>query len=116
MSLLGQCPRLVSTALILLPLCVAQAQQHSGIRGRIIDRSEAPIGNSFVLVHNRQAGDRSLLTDKTGIYDIELPPGIYDVFISAEGFSPACKKIEVKHKRAKFDVVLEVNTLGMEVD
>ena len=118
MSLLRQSLRLISTVLVLLSPCISQTQEQSGIRGTIVDKSErAPIGNGFVLVHSRQTGDRDVLTDRTGIYDIELPPGIYDIFISAAGFSPACKKLRVNaHKMTKFDVALEVNTLGMEVD
>ena len=115
MSLLKQSLWLIFTVLAMLCVCLAQPQKQSGIRGRIVDKERAPIGNAFVLVHSRQGGDKDLRSDGAGIYEIELLPGIYDVFISAAGFSPACKKIEVDaHKMTKFDVVLEVNALGME--
>lgn len=118
MSLLRQSFRLAFAVVILLYLRLAQSPNQSGIRGRIVDKFErAPIGNAFVLLQNRQAGDKDVRSDGTGLYHIELLPGVYDVFVSAEGFSPACKKIEVDgHKITNFDVVLEANTLGMEVD
>jgi len=118
MSLLIQSLRLVFTVVMLVCLCLAQPANESGISGRIVDKFErAPVGNAFVLVHIRQAGDKSVRSNSAGIYHIELLPGVYDVFVSAEGFSPTCKKIEVRgHKITKFDVVLEANTLGMEVD
>ena len=101
-----------------LALCGAQAEDQTGLRGRVVDKSErVPIRNVFVLVHSRNGDDPHVRTDRAGIYEFQLPPGVYDVFLSAEGFSPACRKIEVKpHKMTKFDVTLEANILGMEVD
>jgi hypothetical protein len=118
MLLLRQLLRLFSAALITLAICAAQAEHQRGFRGRVVDKYEhAPIGNVFVLVHSRHEGDRDVRTDRAGIYEVQLPPGIYDVFVSAEGFSPACRKIEVNaHKMTKFDVILEANTLGMQAD
>jgi hypothetical protein len=119
MLLLRQLLRLFLAALITLAICAAQAEhQRGGVRGRVVDKYEhAPIGNVFVLVHSRHEGDRDVRTDRAGIYEVQLPPGIYDVFVSAEGFSPACRKIEVNaHKMTKFDVILEANTLGMQAD
>jgi len=93
----------------------AQAQNQSGLRGKVVDSERAPIGNVFVLAHSRTGDGPHIRTDTAGYYEIQLPPGIYDVFVSAEGFSPACRKIEVNaHRMTRFDVTLEVNTLGYE--
>ena len=103
--------------LVSLAALEAPAQGKSGIRGRIVDKFEhAPIG-SFVLVHSKGKTDAHVYTDRSGRYALELAPGIYDLFISAEGFSPVCRKIEIEPgKMANFDVALEVSTLGMNED
>ena len=31
-----------------------------------------------------------------GHFSLELPPGVYDIFLSANGFSPHCEKISLK--------------------
>jgi hypothetical protein len=118
MLLRRQVLRLFFACLITLAICGAQAEHQSGISGKVVDKYEhAPIGNVFVLVHSRHEGDSDVHTDRAGIYEVQLSPGIYDVFVSAEGFSPACRKIEVNaHKKTKFDVILEANTLGMQAD
>lgn len=116
--ILRQPTRLFFAALVTFALCGAQAEDQNGVRGRVVDKYEhAPIGNVFVLVHSRNGDDMHVRTDPAGVYEIQLPPGIYDVFASAEGFSPACRKLEViAHKMTKFDVTMEANTLGMEVN
>jgi hypothetical protein len=118
MLLRRQVLRLFFACLTTLTICAAQSEHPSGIRGRVVDKYEhAPIDNALVLVHRRQAGDREVHSDRAGIYEVQLSPGIYDVFVSAEGFSPACRKIEVNaNKMTKFDVILEANTLGMQAD
>ena len=90
-------------------MCRAQAQDQSGLRGRVVDKNEhVPIGNVFVLLHSRNGADLHLRTDRAGIYEVQLPPGVYDVFLSAEGFSP-CRTVEINaHRMTKFDVTLHI--------
>ena len=110
--------QLLCAVLVVLTVGFAHGENHSGVKGRIVDKFEhAPIRNAFVLVHNNMGNDIHTRTDRKGTYMIQLPPGVYDVLVSASGFSPACRKIEVDgNEMTKFDLVLEVNTLGMQVD
>jgi hypothetical protein len=55
--------------------------------------------------------------DGTGTYAVELPRGVYDVFLSVAGFARVCRKVEIRSNgTASFDAVLEANTLGMQED
>jgi hypothetical protein len=68
----------------------------------------ASIPNALVIIHWDPVGldgvtenigtkdDRSSSTDALGHFSAELAPGVYDVFLSAAGFSPHCEKILIK--------------------
>jgi hypothetical protein len=87
----------------------------SGIRGRVVDSFEhVPIRSAYILAHRSGAADAHVRTDGGGKYAMPLPIGIYDVFISADGFSPTSRKIEVTPDGMMvYDAVLEFNSLGM---
>jgi carboxypeptidase family protein len=40
--------------------------------------------------------DRFLKTDTHGTFYAEIPPGFYDILVTAPGFSPECRKIRLK--------------------
>ena len=40
--------------------------------------------------------DRFLKTDTHGAFYAEIPPGFYDVLVTAPGFSPDCRKIRLQ--------------------
>jgi hypothetical protein len=74
----------------------------------VIDSTGAVIPNSSVIVHWDSAGlddvkdnigtkeDKVATTDATGSFSLEIPPGVYDVFVAAAGFSPHCEKLTIK--------------------
>jgi hypothetical protein len=100
------------------------AAHDSGLHGRVVDSYEhASIRNAYVLAHrngnpdSQGNPDSHVRTDYNGKYAMALPEGIYDVFISADGFSPTSRKIEVTPDGMMiFDAALEFNGLGMEQD
>ena len=98
------------------PVQIQKLSPRSGLQGRVIDKFEhAPISDVYVLVHSSTGPDAHIRTDVSGKYSIELPPGVYDVLISADGFSPVSRKVEVTPRgMIDFDAVLEFNDLGME--
>jgi hypothetical protein len=56
--------------------------------------------------------DRELISDAKGLFSTELPPGFYDVLISATAFSPDCRKIRIINgSAADFNPRLKVSTL-----
>jgi TonB family protein len=95
---------------------VTFGEDATGVEGKVVDKVEhAPIRNAYVLVHRNGGTDKSARTDGSGRYLVELSSNIYDVFISAEGFAPTCRKIEVpKSGMADFDAELNVSNVGMQ--
>jgi carboxypeptidase family protein len=56
-----------------------------------------PVGaNSGLTTNVGIPEDRFLKTDTHGAYYAEIPPGFYDVLITAPGFTPTCSKIRLK--------------------
>lgn len=104
--------------LVFALLCSTElvGEKPAGVRGKVVDTIEhAPIRNAYVLAHRDGSMDKTTRTDGTGSYSIELPPGIYDVFISASAFSPACRKIDVQPDGMMiFDAVLGAADVGLE--
>ena len=95
---------------------IVQGVLSTGVMGKVVDNSEqAPIRNAYVLAHRDGGTDVYTRTDAWGHYAVSLPLGIYDVFISADGYSPMSRKVWVTpNSMMVFDAVLEVNELGME--
>jgi hypothetical protein len=88
--------------LLTINLLVAPStsQTTTGIKGTILHgglSERQPVRNAYVLVH-RDGGteDQHVRTDTQGRYEIELRPGLYEVFISAGGYAPTCREVEVQ--------------------
>jgi hypothetical protein len=75
------------------------------VTGTVTDESGAVISGAMILIHWDSAGskvglrsnvgikkDLLLATDAKGSVTIELPSGFYDLFVSATGFTPVCRK------------------------
>jgi TonB family protein len=103
-------------AVLTSPPGVAVGEDATGVEGRVVDKIErAPIRNAYVLVHRNGHTDKSVRSNGSGRYLIELTPNIYDIFISAEGFAPTCRKILVpKSGKMVFDAVLDFSDVGMQ--
>ena len=88
----------------------------AGLKGRVVDQVEhAPIRNAFILVHRDGSADQTVRTDASGMYSIQLSPNLYDVFVSADGFAPLCRKVEITPDGLMiFDPVLNASSTGME--
>jgi hypothetical protein len=87
----------------------------TGVMGKVVNNSEhAPIRNAYVLAHRDGGTDVYARTDAQGHYALSLPLGIYDLFISADGFSPISRKVCVTpNSMMVFDADLEFNDLGI---
>lgn len=56
--------------------------------------------------------DRFLRTDPRGAFYAEIPPGFYDILVTAPGFSPDCRKIRIKlGENATFNSKLQTDPL-----
>jgi hypothetical protein len=101
-------------AMVLLALCICLAfaepqstKTQSAITGTITDPGGAVIADARALVHWDSFGgggwknigishDVTVVTDREGRYLVVVPPGFYDVFITARGFTPVAAKVWVK--------------------
>lgn len=99
---------LVSGVIVLLS-CVAYGQQQTVIKGTIRDSEGAALAHATVLFHWDPAGSMvglsdnlgiknniAVVTDTEGRYSAAIPPGFYDVFVSATAFTPTAAKVRVK--------------------
>jgi hypothetical protein len=95
--------------LLVLSFVPALGIHASELRGVVVDSEGSPIPRARILVHWDSSGSTVGLKANVGIksdlvveskangeFGAELPPGFYDVFVSASAFSPECRKIRIK--------------------
>lgn len=108
-------------ALILFFGAVAIAQETTGgIQGTVKDPSGAVVPNAKVVVTGSSlVGSKEAQTDSAGYYRFaNLPPGIYTVTVSAQGFKTVKREalpLEVGHLPT-VDILLEVGTASAVVE
>jgi hypothetical protein len=114
-------------ALVSVFLCISwlSANPKSSISGQVTDSEGAVIANARVLVHWDSSGsavglrdnigikqDVIVATDTSGQYSANVPPGFYDVFVSAGAFTPTATKVRVEDgEAATFSTKLKVDPL-----
>jgi hypothetical protein len=95
--------------IVFLCLSCAGATSQSAIRRQITDSLEAVVPEARIFIHWDSAGssvglrdnigikqDVTVLKDASGHYSSDVPPGFYDVFVSAKAFTPTAPKVRVK--------------------
>jgi Carboxypeptidase regulatory-like domain len=101
----------------------------SRITGQLVDEFGAVISNARIVIHwdpdapsDRQKSnvgvdhDLTIPTDANGRYSVQIPSGLYDVFVSSPGFYPSCKKLWVgKGKEATYSPSLKAYTINSVV-
>jgi hypothetical protein len=87
------------------------AQAPTGhLRGQIVDQTGAVIPGATVTVKNSSGLVVSATSDGAGAYDVKnLAPGKYLVSVTAKGFAPTAKEVEIAAGQLKqFDIPLEI--------
>jgi hypothetical protein len=117
--------RSIVTGVLLVCITSVSAEPQSGITGQITDSEGAAVANARVLVLWDSSGstvglrdnigtkqDVTVATDASGKYSVSVPPGFYDVFVSAEAFTPIAAKVRLKQGQpATLSVRLRVDPL-----
>jgi Carboxypeptidase regulatory-like domain/TonB-dependent Receptor Plug Domain len=99
--------------------CGAAWAQNGSITGTVKDSSGAAVAGATVVITSPERGiTRQMATNSTGEYtEAALPPGSYNILVSATGF----KKYQAKGvvldvaEKARVDVSLEVGSISTEV-
>lgn len=99
----------ISMAIAMIPVSAQTVPGKVLVQGVVTGSAGTLLTNAQLVVHWDPSGstaglktnvgipeDRFLKTDTHGAFYAEIPPGFYDVFVTAPGFSPDCRKIRLK--------------------
>ena len=94
---------------VLSMVTLAFPNANGTLKGAVTDSEGAAIRHATVRIHWDESGarvglktnvgikqDLTASTSERGEFSMEVPPGFYDVFISANGFTPQCRKVRVR--------------------
>ena len=111
---------------VLLLLAVVSTRAAT-LSGTVRDSEGAVISNAHVIVHWDPSGSNYLkdnlgikqdivaTSDSNGHFSVDLPPGFYDVFVTAMAFTPHCDKVRLKDKEAKtYQVKLKISPVPLK--
>lgn len=103
-------------------LFVTSSAAAATLSGTVRDSEGAVIAKAHVVIHWDSSGsnylrdnigireDITAMTDSNGEFSVDLPPGFYDVFVSAISFSPHCDKTRLKgNETKKYEVRLKLS-------
>ena len=85
----SQCP---SSAVHAIP------EKNGVLRGNVVDPMDAPIP-AFLFIHSNASGNNiaaQVPVNSDGTFQIDLAPGLYDLFVGYTAFQPIAKIIEIK--------------------
>jgi hypothetical protein len=104
---MGATATLLCLVLLTLSPDVTNDVWNATLNGAVTDDRGAAIPAAFVIIHWDSSDmvpersiimskpDETLRTDTRGSFNVRLGPGFYDVFVTAKGFSPTCRKIRL---------------------
>src|SRR4030095_2422499 len=86
---------------------VAFSQTSSQISGRVTDKRGDAVGSARVVAvaDNQTRGETS--ADGSGQFTLALPPGDYELRVSADGFSAFHRRVSLNSSQATVNVTLE---------
>src|SRR6476619_832576 len=113
----------VSTFIVFFMLVCSAALMAQGqpgrLRGQIVDATGAVIPGASITVKNSSGLAISATSDGAGAYDVKnLAPGKYTVTVSAKGFAPATKEVEIaagQMKQVDIPMVILVKEESIDV-
>ena len=111
---------LAISVLLSLSIHPLLGQTFGGVTGEVRDSSGAVVsGVAVVLVNQATSGERTAETNADGVYSFPaVPPGVYDVRISAPGFRPMARRgIELQvQQTARIDFALQLGQVSEVVE
>src|SRR6478672_12915919 len=118
---LGDRARISALVVFVLIACSGAlfAQAPTGhLRGQIVDQTGAVIPGAAVTVKNSSGLVVSATSDGAGAYDVKnLAPGKYTVSVTAKGFAPIAKEVEIAAGQMKqFDIPMVILVKEESID
>src|SRR6266550_588638 len=110
-------PSFLAYGLLLTALTPAGFSQQSpgAIKGTVTDQLEGLVTNATVVVKDAQGKERTATTDSSGKYEFRsLPPGNYDLKVSAVGFTVREEKKVMVKPGATTTLDLQLSIEAME--
>ena len=112
-------------SIVFILVSSAVASPMTQLKGVITDSEGAAIRGARILVHWDRSGadvglrskvglekDLAIETDVRGQFTAKLPPGFYDIFVTATAFKPQCRKIRMMPgETAAYNVKLKPDPL-----
>src|SRR5215510_6925619 len=113
--MMNQLSKNILKASFLCPLIlasVASAQTSSQISGRVTDKRGDAVGAARVvaIADNQTKGETS--ADGAGQFTLALPPGDYELRVSADGFSVFHRRVSLKSSESTVNITLEPATVA----
>jgi hypothetical protein len=115
---------LLIASVMLLTVSSIKAATLSGIvrnsQGTVIEKAHVVIhwdssGSNYLKDNIGIKQDITATTDANGAFSVDLPPGFYDVFVSATAFSPHCDKVHLKgDETKKYEFKLKISPVTSE--
>lgn len=100
----------VFTPLVIAFLSVANSYA-GGIKGVIKAEDGSPLAYATIYVKQTETG---VASDLDGRYEVNLPPGTYDVLWQYLGYESVVKKVEVKNDWVVIDVAMKTHTVVLQ--
>jgi outer membrane cobalamin receptor len=99
----------------LILAAVTHAQTSSQVSGRVTDKRGDAVSNARVVAvaDNQTRGETS--ADGSGQFTLALPPGDYELRVSADGFSDSRQRVSLNSTQATVNVTLEPATVAETV-
>src|SRR6478672_4500851 len=100
----------VSFVMLVCSAALMAQGQPGRLRGQIVDATGAVIPGASITVKNSSGLVVSATSDGAGAYDVKnLAPGKYTVAVTAKGFAPTTKEVEIAAGQLKdFDIPLAI--------
>src|SRR5687767_4828863 len=103
----------LSVILCLVTLtAVAPAQSSAQISGRVADKRGDAIGAARVTAVAGSQTSGETKTDDSGRFTLGLPPGDYELRVSADGFSAFRQRVSLNSQQETVNITLEPATVA----
>jgi outer membrane receptor protein involved in Fe transport len=100
---------------LVILVVAASAQSSSQISGRVADKRGDAVGNARVVAVAGSQTSGETKTDGSGQFTLALPPGDYEISVSADGFSAFRQRVSLNSPQTTVNVTLELATVAETV-